>query len=268
MVGPRDEHRMKNDSTHRSMARSYHSEQKVFANPPPKDRNRFDQFVNKMLSDWDGLETNIVSVVHVKRFKSQEVHVNTAEDNCVPVCWRSWRITEIRGTRQTWTFGHRQLQRDADESGGDSVAQNQTLPPSIAGGDSNAVNTLPKKPQSVDSEAMENLPELLQVICITVITLHLAVSCTFHRSHLSHSIWKRGLERAKGTLSRHAAMIASLPVECSEMSVASWSEESVAELAGCSAKVRLAYRQQRHWRCRKEQPSHRSAEPAGAGLED
>ena len=40
-------------------------------------------------------------------------------------------------------------------------------------------------------------------------------------------------------------MIASLPVQCSEMSAASWPEESVAELKGCSAKVRLAYHQQR-----------------------
>ena len=38
-------------------------------------------------------------------------------------------------------------------------------------------------------------------------------------------------------------MIASLPEECSEMSAASWPEESVAELAGCSSKVRLAYHQ-------------------------
>lgn len=52
-------------------------------------------------------------------------------------------------------------------------------------------------------------------------------------------------ERAKGPLSTYAALTASLPVECSEMSAAFWPEESIAELAGCSAKVRLeAYQEQ------------------------
>ena len=40
-------------------------------------------------------------------------------------------------------------------------------------------------------------------------------------------------------------MIAPHPVERSELSAASWPEESVAELAGCSVKVSLAHRQQR-----------------------
>ena len=40
-------------------------------------------------------------------------------------------------------------------------------------------------------------------------------------------------------------MIAPHRVECSELPAASWPEESVAELARCSVKVRLAHRQQR-----------------------
>ena len=48
----------------------------------------------------------------------------------------------------------------------------------------------------------------------------------------------KGLFRARG-------MVASLPVEFSEMSAASWPEESIAELTGYSAKVRIMYHLQR-----------------------